>query len=407
MQDFFASRVWPMADTVSARPLRVLMVHNAYQQWGGEDAVVEAETALLRQHGHTVLEYRRHNDEIKGQPAWRTAATTLWSRRTADEVARELSGADVDIVHCHNTFPLVSPSVYWAAHRAGVPVVQTLHNFRLLCPQAMLLRDGRVCEDCVGHLPWRAAVHACYRGSRTQSSVLAGMLSIHRALGTYKNKVAVYIALSEFGRRKFIEGGLPAERIRVKPNFVDLPAEPPTGPRNGFLFVGRLSPEKGVSVLAAASQRLEGIDVRVAGTGPAKALLAASPGVALLGALPVERVLQEMQRARALVLPSVWYEGFPRTLVEAFACGLPVIASRIGTLTELVEHGVTGLLVAPGDAADLAQAMMWAAQHPAQMAAMGARARAAYRDRLDAGSNYGQLLAIYAQALAREARSAA
>lgn len=287
-----------MADTGSARPLRVLVVHNAYQQWGGEDAVVEAEIALLRQHGHTVPEYRRHNDEINGQPAWRTAAATFWSHRTAHDVARELSGGDFNIVHCHNTFPLVSPSVYWAAHRAAVPVVQTLHNFRLLCPQAMLLRDGRICEACVGHVPWRAAVHACYRGSHMQSSVLAGMLSLHRALGTYRHKVAIYIVLSEFGRRKFIEGGLPAERIRVKPNFVDLPAEPPAGLRNGFLFVGRLSPEKGVRVLAAAAERLEGITVRVAGTGPEEALLVGTPGIALLGALPLEHVLQEMQRAR-------------------------------------------------------------------------------------------------------------
>ena len=138
-----------MTEAKSPRPLRVLVVHNAYQQWGGEDAVVEAEIALLRRNGHTVREYHRHNDEIGAQAAWRTAATTLWSRRTTDDVARELAGGDVDIVHCHNTFPLVSPSVYWAAHRAGVPVVQTLHNFRLLCPQAMLLRDERICEACL------------------------------------------------------------------------------------------------------------------------------------------------------------------------------------------------------------------------------------------------------------------
>ncbi len=387
-----------MTEAESPRPLRVLVVHNAYQQWGGEDAVVEAEIALLRRNGHTVREYRRHNDEIGAQAAWRTAATTLWSRRTADDVARALAGGNVDIVHCHNTFPLVSPSVYWAAHRAGVPVVQTLHNFRLLCPQAMLLRDERICEACVGHVPWRAAVHACYRGSRAQSSVLAGMLAIHSALGTYRDKIAIYVALSEFGRRKFIEGGLPAGRIRVKPNFIDLPAEPPAGPRNGFLFVGRLSPEKGVSVLAEA-QRLSGIPIRVAGSGPAEAALGGIQGVALLGALPIEQVIAEMHRARALVLPSVWYEGFPRTLVEAFACGLPVIASRLGALEELVEHGVTGLLSEPGDAAALGQAMAWAEQHPAQMAEMGLRARQAYRERFTASSNYAQLAAIYAEAL--------
>lgn len=375
------------------------MVHNAYQQRGGEDAVVEAETALLRRHGHTVVEYRRHNDQLAELPSWRAASATLWSGHTLADAARVLSGADIDLVHCHNTFPLISPSIYWAAHRAGVPVVQTLHNFRLLCPQAMLLRDGKVCEACIGHLPWRAAVHGCYRGSRAQSGVLAGMLALHRALGTWRDKIAAYIALSEFGRRKFIEGGLPAARIRVKPNFVDLPAEPPASPRNGFLFVGRLSPEKGVGVLAAAARRLGGFDVRVAGTGPAEASLRGTPGITLLGALPADEVIGEMLRARVLVLPSVWYEGFPRTLVEAFACGLPVIGSRIGALEESIEHGVTGLLSTPGDPDALAHAMAWADAHPVQMIAMGARARQVYRTRFDAASNHAQLMAIYRQAL--------
>lgn len=389
-----------MTETESPRRLRVLVVHNAYQQWGGEDAVVEAEIALLRRNGHTVREYRRHNDEIGAQAAWRTAATTLWSRRTADDLDRELAGGDVDIVHCHNTFPLVSPSVYWAAHRAGVPVVQTLHNFRLLCPQAMLLRDERICEACVGHVPWRAAVHACYRGSRAQSSVLAGMLTLHRALGTYRDKIAMYVALSEFGRRKFIDGGIPAGRIRVKPNFVDLPEKPPAGPRSGFLFVGRLSAEKGLATLVGASQRLPDTPVQVVGSGPlAESMLnSAPPWMQVLGPRSPDAVRDHMSRARALVVPSVCYETFGLVVIEAFACGLPVIASRLGALEELVEHGVTGLLSEPGDPAALAQAMAWAEQHPAQMAEMGLRARQAYRERFTASSNYAQLAAIYAEA---------
>jgi glycosyltransferase involved in cell wall biosynthesis len=380
------------------RALRVLLVHNAYQQRGGEDAVVEAEAALLAAHGHHVERYVRHNDEIEGASRLSLAAGTVWSGRTRSDLQALLARFTPDVLHVHNTFPLISPSLYWAAARARVPVVQTLHNFRLLCPQAMLLREQRVCEDCVGRVPWRAVAHGCYRGSRVQSAVLATMLQTHRALGTWRDKVAVYIALNEFCRRKFIEGGLPAGRIRVKPNFVDLPAPPTGAARSGLLFVGRLSREKGVDVLAGAA-RAGAAGLRVAGTGPDGEGLAAAPGVQMLGALPPAAVYDEMRRAQALVLPSVWYEAFPRTLVEAFACGLPVIASRLGALPELVQDGRTGILFEPGNADDLAAKMAWAAAHPHELARMGQTARAHYERELTATTNHRLLLAIYREAM--------
>ena len=183
--------------------------------------MVEAEIALLRSHGHDVETYFRSNDDVTGMSAVALAGGTLWSARTSHEVARVIGRFQPDVIHAHNTFPLISPSLYWAAARAGVPVVQTLHNFRLMCLNALFLREGKVCEDCMGHLPWRGVARACYRGSRAASAVLAGMLTLHRGLGTYRHKVARYIALNEFCRGKFIEGGLPAERVVVKPNFVD------------------------------------------------------------------------------------------------------------------------------------------------------------------------------------------
>jgi len=378
--------------------MKVLLAHNAYQLRGGEDAVAEAEAALLRAHGHEVLEYRRHNDEVKDLGRLRAAAGTLWSRRTRAEVTALLRQARPDVLHVHNTLPLISPAIYWAAADASVPVVQTLHNFRLLCPQAMLLREGRVCEDCVGRTPWPGVVHGCYRGSRAQTAVLAGMLVLHRGLGTWAHKVTRYIALNEFCRRKFIEGGLPAGRVVVKPNFVDLPA-PTEGPRQGLLFVGRLSHEKGVATLAQAAATLPAGSLRVAGSGPDEALLQGTPAT-LLGALPGDQVAGEMQRAVALVLPSLWYENFPRTLVEAYACGLPVLASRLGALADLVQDGITGLHFEPGNAADLAERMQWALQHPAEMAAMGRAARALYERDYSPEVNHAQLMAVYAGAIA-------
>jgi glycosyltransferase involved in cell wall biosynthesis len=379
---------------------RVMMVHNAYQQAGGEDGVVAAELKLLRDRGHEVIELRRDNLEIQTMAAPRVAADTLWSASAHAQALEMLRTHRPDIVHVHNTFPLISPSLYWACAKAGVPVVQTLHNFRLACPQAMFLRDGKVCESCLGKMPWPALWHGCYRGSRVQTAVMFGMLAVHRAAGTYENKVSRYIALSEFGRNKFIEAGLPSQRIVVKPNFVVGATTSHTADRRGMLFVGRLSAEKGIAVLGEAWRACSGTDLRVAGVGEADGSLQASEGIDMLGKQTAAQVQREMMAATALVLPSICFENFPLTLVEAFSCGLPVIASRIGALAELVEHGVTGLLFTPGDAADLARTVQWAAAHPQEMATMGRNARALYERRYTPEVNHRQLLNIYRAAIA-------
>ena len=384
--------------------MKILVAHNAYQQRGGEDAVVDSEVALLRAAGHEVREYRRHNDELPGIGAVRAAAGTLWSRHTASDLGALLAAWPADVLHVHNTFPLISPSLYWAAASARVPVVQTLHNFRLLCPQAMLLRDGRVCRDCVGRVPLPAVRHGCYRGSRAQSAVLAGMLVLHRGLGTWQRKVQRYVALNDFCRDEFVRGGLPAERIVVKPNFVDSPpaAGGPAGaagtPRSGLLFVGRLAPEKGLSLLAESAAGLPAGSVAVAGTGPLADQVRQAPGLRALGGLAPVAVAEAMGRSLALVMPSLWFENFPRTLVEAYAAGLPVIASRLGALADLVQDGVTGLLAEAGDAADWTAKMRWALDHPAEMGRMGAAARARYQALYTPQRNLAQLLDIYDQA---------
>lgn len=378
--------------------MRILIAHNAYQLRGGEDTAVESEAALLRAHGHEVAEYRRDNSEITGMSKSVLAANTLWSRRTVHEADRLTAEFQPDVIHAHNTFPLISPALYWAAERAAVPMVQTLHNFRLMCLSAMFLRDGKVCEDCLGRLPWRGVARKCYRESATQSAVLAGMLVLHRGLGTYRNKVTRYIALNEFCRNKFVEGGLPAERIVVKPNFVDVPAGDEEL-RQGGLFVGRLSAEKGIDVLMRTMGLLPACQLKVIGSGPEEATLCSHTNIRRLGFLPRDQIFRHMQKAVYFLMPSICYETFGLVAIEAFACGLPVIASRMGAMAELVEHGRTGLLFEPGSVEDLAQKIVWAEANPEAMREMGKSARNEYEAKYASERNYQQLMAIYMEAI--------
>ncbi len=382
--------------------MRVLLVHNFYHHAGGEDVVFATERDLLKEHGVEVHEYTRHNDEIGQASPTRVAGGTVWARGSYRDLEALLRQHRPDLAHFHNTFPLVSPSGYYACRAAGVPVVQTLHNYRLLCPSATLFREGRPCEACVGRaVPWPGVVHACYRGNRAATAVVAGMLSAHRAMGTWSRLVHVYVALSEFARRKFIEGGLPPDRIAVKPNVLRHPPAP--GPHQGGygLFVGRLSPEKGLRTLLEA-WRLAAPEasLRIVGSGPLEGLTASAPeGVEWLGAQPRDAVFSQMREATFLALPSEWYEGgFPLVALEAYACGLPVIASRLGCMEEVVRDGVTGLLFPPGDPVALAEKIRWALGHPESMREMGDRARRLVEAEYSADQNYHALMNLYDRA---------
>jgi glycosyltransferase involved in cell wall biosynthesis len=380
--------------------MKILIAHNAYQHRGGEDTVVDAELSLLRGHGHDVALYQRHNDELDSMPRPAAAISAIWARRSADDISRLCDTFRPDVIHVHNTLPLISPSLYWAAARRKVPVVQTLHNFRLLCPQAMLLRDGKVCEDCVGKVPWRAISHKCYRDSAVQSAVLSGMLTTHRAIGTYSGKVTRYIALNHFCSEKFIKGGLSADLIRIKPNFVVSDRVPDWSNRHGGLFVGRLSFEKGLDVLTEAAAGLPDQPVRIVGKGPLEQKVRQAFGNNYLGPKTSSQVLELLHGAQFLVAPSTCYETFGLVAIEAFACGTPVIASRHGGLGELIDDGVTGLLIDPGNPRDLAEKIAWARAHPDEMVRMGRAARAEYENKYTPERNYQMLIDIYEDAIA-------
>lgn len=383
--------------------MHVLVVHNRYAMRGGEDAVAEAEIGLLRAHGHRVSTLFRSNEAVSRAGWIRSAAGVAWNRQAYRDVRAAVRATGCDIVHVHNFFPLLSPSVFAACRDERVPVVHTLHNYRLLCAAATLFRDGRPCEACVRGSPYRAVLHGCYRGSRLASLPTARMIDQHRRRETWSRDVDRFIAPTAFLRDLYGSAGLPADRISLKPNFVtDLdrpPANSPDPQREGALYVGRLSAEKGIATLIEAWSGLA-VPLTVLGDGPMAARIRAAhhPGIRWQGWASAQEVVACMLRARFLVMPSLWFEGLPLVLLEAFRCGLPVIASRLGAMAEVVEDGRTGLLAEPGSATDLRSRVLHAEAHPQAMAEMGRQAREAYCRRYTPESNYRRLVEIYAAA---------
>ena len=387
--------------------MRILLVHNRYAYRGGEDAVFEQERDLLLTQGHLVVEYTKDNREIDADRKLGLALGTIWAQGAYNECSHLMADFRPDIVHVHNTLPLISPAVYYAAARHAKPVVQTLHNYRLICPNGMLVRDAAVCEACVGKpIAWPSVRYKCYRGSRGASVAVAAALALHRAAGTWRHRVARYIALTQFSRDKLLAAGMPAERLVVKPNFAKdrHGTNAAQALREGALYVGRLSEEKGPRVLVDAWQELD-VALELIGDGPlAEALRSKAPAqVHFRGFVSDDELAQSMWRASFLVMPSLVYEGFPMVVAEAFAAGLPIVASRLGALAELVEDGVTGLQFNAGDPADLAAKVRWAASNPDKMAAMGKRARAVYEQRYTPERNYARLMEIYAEAIQHRA----
>lgn len=392
----------------ATRPRTVLLVHNYYQNPGGEDGVFEAESRLLEDNGQRVLRYVLHNDDVAGVPRVRLAARSLWSASSYRAVRRLVERERVDVVHVHNTLPLASPSVLYAARHGGAAVVQTLHNYRLVCPGALLMRGQALCHDCVGR---RLAVpgirHGCYRGSRAATAVVAATTALHSAAGTYHRVVDRYIALNEFAREIFVGAGLPAERIVVKPNAVEsASAFSPGGP--GVLFAGRLSHEKGVAtMLRAWAHDPELPELVVAGSGPLEGEVAAAAArdvrIRPVGWQSHEALAALVARSSLLVAPSTCYEGWPLTVAEALSVGTPVVATNHGAFLELVVDGVSGRLVPPGDPAALAGAVRELVADPEALAAMRRVAYDTYHARFPSGSSYARLRDVYDAALAQRA----
>lgn len=382
--------------------MKVLLVHNRYQQAGGEDNVVAAEAKLLSDHGHGIELWSVENNDLPTGLTGKikTALTTSYSPSSLTIARDKLRRFQPDVVHVHNFFPQISPSVYDACLEKNVPVVQTLHNYRLICPGATLMRQGRVCEQCITGSPYQAAWHGCYRDSKLGSLVVAHMVAQHRRKGTWQHKVSRFIALTDFAKSKFVEAGFPSGKIAVKANFVDEPLLETSRSKPAFaLYVGRIAEEKGIKTLLKAWSSLDAqVMLKVAGSGSLEALLSGKNNITALGQQSAEQISRLMQQATFLVLPSEWYEGFPLVLVEAFAHGLPVLASRLGSMADIIKDGENGMLFAPGDAPDLASKAKWLLENPQQTQKLGENAKRTFLAKYTAEQNYTELMAIYENA---------
>jgi glycosyltransferase involved in cell wall biosynthesis len=393
--------------------MKIVLVHNRYQQPGGEDVVFEQEKNLLEHAGHQVIAYCRSNDEIQKLGALERLTLVkrgIWASDTEREFTQLLDREHPDLVHVHNAFLMISASVFGACKSRGIPVIQTLHNFRMLCPAGNFHRAGKICLECTDQGLWRSVYHGCYRESRPATAAVALMNVGHRWLGAWNDLVDCYIALTEFSRNTFIAAGLPAHKVVVKPNFLYPDPGLRESPGSYALFAGRLSPDKGVATLLDAWARvLRPGTLRIVGDGPHRQSLEAQrrrlnlSGATFLGRRSHQETIAEVKSARFVIVPSVCHESFPVVLAESFACGTPVICSRLGGMAEIVDDHRTGLHFTAGDADDLARKVNWALAHPAELSAMGRAARQEYETRYTSQQNYPRLLEIYQRTVAASA----
>jgi len=390
--------------------MRILQVHNKYRPgWGGEETVVDLEAQLLRENGNEVETVSLWTGELEGAGAFKLISTglgTVWSFRGHRLVREAIGGFRPDLVHVHNTFPLFSPSIYWAANAADIPVVQTLHNYRLACANALLLRDDRPCEECVGRFPWPALRYRCHSSSFFRTLAVTSMNVIHRWAGTYRNKIQAYIALTEFSKDILIRAGLARDKIFVKPNFTPDPDALVALRSPRVIFAGSINRAKGVHLLLEAWSQLAlpGFKLVLLGDGPDRPMLqsryAGDSSIEWLGSQPRNTVLEYIATSQWVVLPSLAYENFAMSVLEAFSVGTPVIVPGHGALGTIVSNGSDGWHFSPGDVASLSNTLRSAlASSPSRWAEWSAAARARYLRNMTPTSNYRQLIGIYQSAI--------
>lgn len=388
--------------------MRILKVHNYYVQSGGEDTVFKAEASLLRSKGHEVIEYLEFNKKIESMNKAFVALQTVWSQSSYNKLKIFLQKTKPEVVHFHNTFPLISPSAYYACQEVNIPVVQTLDNQRLICPAASFYREGKLCLDCMGKVPLPGVFHACYHNSHLHTAVVASMVTLHRWLGTWQTKIDFYLCSTNFYRDLFVQAGFPIDKMIVMPHFVQQRNHSDTSNTQGdyALFVGRLDPEKGIKTLLEAWHLLD-FPLKIRGSGRLDessreyVRLHGMNNIEFVGHMEEKELSDLIGNARFLVMPSEgFYETFGMVIIEAYSRGVSVLASNIGVVPELVSDKQTGLLFDPGNPNDLANKARWMWEHPVEVSVMGTNGLLIYEERFTQEQCYKTLVDVYEKLVA-------
>jgi len=392
--------------------MRILICHNYYQKKGGEGQSVLKEKELLKSKGHRVILFSKNNQEINNYTFVQKAKLPyemIFSQSTYKKVIEIVREEKPDIAHIHNVFPLISPSVYYALEKMNIPLVQTVHNYRLLCPNGLFLNnEGEICEKCKRGNFFNAVMGKCYRNNYMQTFGMAFILWLHSKLKTFANKIDVFIAPSNFLKKKLIEGGIPKGKIVVKPHFIKCEKIKPSYEFDSYaVYMGRLSREKGLFTLLRACKGIPGVTLRIMGDGPIRnelenfVIQKEITNVELLGFIGEPKRFEILKKAIFMIFPSECYENFPYAIIESFACGTPVIASRIGAITELVEEGKNGLLFEPGNVEDLRKKILYFIKNPKLIIPMRHYAREIAEKKYNSEVGYRNLMQIYNRLLKR------
>jgi len=381
--------------------MKILLAHNYYQLRGGEDSVLANEKKLLEENGNEVITYFKHNEEINTYSKIKKLdllRSTSFSQTSYSDLIQFLKIEKPDICHVHNFLPLISPAIYSACNDLKIPVVQTLHNYRLICANGLLFRNGNVCEDCISSSIYGSVLKKCYRNSSIQTYAIARMIDKNRQNGTWNTKVDAYFCLTEFAKKKFIAGGLPEDKLIIKPNFVEQPiVEREDKIETPYLvFVGRLEATKGVHLLIEIADQLP-IPIKVIGEGELRTALERKNNIELLGKLSNKETQYYMRNATALIFPSIWYEGMPMTILEAFANQTLVISSDLGAMQSIIHNHKNGLLFTPNSATNLIKQIKFALSQATLSSEMVSNAHQDFLIKYSKRSNYEQLITTYSK----------
>ncbi len=384
--------------------MKIVQVHNYYKIAGGEDTVVAQEKKMLENNGHNVVTYYKRNDVIDDfsfLDKVKLLQNTQWSKETYHSFLKFLEQEKPEICHVHNVLPLISPSIYEACKKNGVPVVQTLHNYRLICTNGLLMREEKICEDCLSRSAYGAVLKKCYRNSYLQTYAVARMIEKNKARKVWTEKVDAYICLTEFAKQKFIEHGLPVEKLTVKPNFIEeLTISAVEKKEPYFIFVGRITASKGVELLKKIDKELP-IPLKMVGEGDLENQFINCENITLLGKKSHAETLKLIQGATALIIPSLWYEGMPMTILEAFSLKTPVIASNIGAMKTMINHELNGLLFEPNKISELKENLSFAISKQPILEKIALNAFTEFQNEYSAASNYKKLMKIYSELIKR------